>query len=119
MNILAIDLGKFKSVACLYRGEQDIEFRTIETRPQEIHDLLVELAPTRLVIEILAELHEMAREVQAATPTSSGVDSCRQNLHCSRSSRLRFERSRRRWTNWPPRTLVRIACGASPVSGRT
>lgn len=52
MNILAIDLGKFESVACLYRGEERATFRTIETRPQEIHDLLVELAPQKLVIEV-------------------------------------------------------------------
>ena len=43
MKLLAIDLGKFKSVACLFRGDGDVAYRTIETRPQLIHDLLVEL----------------------------------------------------------------------------
>ena len=34
-TILAIDLGKFKSVACVYRGaKQEAEFTTIPTRPQ-------------------------------------------------------------------------------------
>lgn len=79
MNILAIDLGKFKSVACLYRGEEDAMFRTIETRPQEIHDLLVELAPEKLVIEVgtvSGWVHDVASalgiEVQVANPNTEG-----------------------------------------------
>ncbi|QNN24109.1 hypothetical protein HED60_18150 [Planctomycetales bacterium ZRK34] len=43
MELLAINLGKFKSVACFYRSDDDVIYRTIETRPQVIHDLLVEL----------------------------------------------------------------------------
>jgi hypothetical protein len=30
MRLMAIDLGKFKSVACLYCGEDDVTYRTIE-----------------------------------------------------------------------------------------
>jgi len=53
MNILAIDLGKFKSVACVYdtaTGEH--VFATLATRPQAIHDLVVAQAPGRVVIEV-------------------------------------------------------------------
>ena len=37
-RILAIDLGKFKSVACLYEEtEVNASFRTIETTPSAMH----------------------------------------------------------------------------------
>lgn len=39
MRLMAIDLGKFKSVACLYCGEDDVTYSTIETRPQAIQAL--------------------------------------------------------------------------------
>jgi len=50
--ILAIDLGKFKSVACVYRGVDEHSFRTLATTPAAMHDLIVQLAPERVVIEI-------------------------------------------------------------------
>lgn len=41
-TIMAIDLGKFKSVVCLYQaGTVEHEFITIKTTPQELHDLVV------------------------------------------------------------------------------
>lgn len=52
-RILAIDLGKFKSVACGYdpaSGEHT--FTTVPTRPRDLHDLLAERSPDRLVIEV-------------------------------------------------------------------
>src|SRR5262245_12913561 len=51
-TILAIDLGKFKSVACRYdpaRGEH--AFETIPTTPSAVHDLLVASTPSVLVME--------------------------------------------------------------------
>ncbi len=52
-RILSIDLGKFKSVSCLYRDETaDAEFQTVPTTPASIHDLLVEVEPDRVVIEV-------------------------------------------------------------------
>jgi transposase len=51
-TILAIDLGKFKSVACIYdplRAEHT--FETITTTPAAVHDLLIETSPSVLVIE--------------------------------------------------------------------
>jgi len=50
--ILALDLGKFKSVACRYdpvTGEH--AFETIATTPPAVHDLLIEASPAVLVIE--------------------------------------------------------------------
>jgi transposase len=75
-RILAIDLGKFKSVACEYdstTGEHS--FTTLPTRPQDFHDLLAECTPDRLVIEVgsasgwvkdLAEV--LGIDVQVANP---------------------------------------------------
>ncbi len=51
--ILAIDLGKFKSTACLYGGQDaETRFVTLATRPQQMHDLITEVQPARVVIEI-------------------------------------------------------------------
>ena len=75
-RILAIDLGKFKSVACDYEpvtGEHT--FTTIPTRPDAMHDLLAEKSPERLVIEVgsaagwVKDLAEaMGIQVQVANP---------------------------------------------------
>lgn len=63
-TILAIDLGKFKSVACRYdAGTGDHAFETIATTPSAVHDLLVEAAPALLVIEacsICGWVHDLA-----------------------------------------------------------
>jgi transposase len=51
-SILAIDLGKFKSVACDYQvGSDASAFETVPTRPQALHDLIVSHSPDRVVIE--------------------------------------------------------------------
>ena len=53
MKILALDLGKYKSVACVYEtASLTHKFATIVTTPQALHDLLVEEEPERVVIEI-------------------------------------------------------------------
>ena len=53
MRILALDLGKFKSVACDYDEKSGKhEFETIKTNGQEIHDLVLEREPDRVVFEI-------------------------------------------------------------------
>ena len=53
MKILALDLGKFKTVACEYEAETaEHRFVSVATTPQALHDLLVELEPDRVVIEI-------------------------------------------------------------------
>ena len=53
MRILALDLGKFKSVACVYdAATAEHEFRTVETLFLEIDKLIEETKPDRVVIEI-------------------------------------------------------------------
>lgn len=47
-KILAIDLGKFNSVVCLYDpATTQHSFVTIQTTPQAVHDLLVQHARPR------------------------------------------------------------------------
>jgi transposase len=53
MNILAMDLGKNNTVICNYDSEiGKHNFKKVKTGPQEIHDILVENAPDRVVFEI-------------------------------------------------------------------
>ena len=43
MQILALDLGKYKSVACEYEAESGRHsFVTLPTTPQAFHDLIVD-----------------------------------------------------------------------------
>lgn len=75
-RVLAIDLGKFSSVACDYGTAAGTHtFTTLLTRPQAMHDLLVERSPDRLVIEVgsasgwVKDLAEaLGIEVQVANP---------------------------------------------------
>lgn len=53
MRILAIDLGKHKSVACDFdTATNEHAFIKLATRPQTLHDLIVEQQPDRVVIEV-------------------------------------------------------------------
>ena len=53
MLILAIDLGKAKSLACWYQADDAThEFRTVPTRPADFHSLLLDRPVDRVVIEI-------------------------------------------------------------------
>lgn len=53
MRILAIDLAKRTSVACIYNTETaEAAYRSLPTEPQRFHDLLAEVEPARVVIEI-------------------------------------------------------------------
>ena len=52
ITILALDRGKFKSVACRYDAATAAHaFQTIATNPSAVHDLLVESSAQLLVIE--------------------------------------------------------------------
>lgn len=53
MKILALDLGKFKSVGCVYEtASLRHNFETVATSAKALHDLLVEHEPDRVVVEI-------------------------------------------------------------------
>jgi nicotinamide riboside kinase len=52
MKILAIDLGKFKSVACLFDTETNqAEYETIAMQQVALEDLLQRKQPQKVVIE--------------------------------------------------------------------
>jgi len=53
MKIVAIDMGKSKSVARMYEGQDKPQrLETIRTDPQSFHDLLAKEQPERVLIEI-------------------------------------------------------------------
>lgn len=53
MNILAMDLGKSKTVFCEYDSQTgEHSFGKVTTSPQAIHDLLVDKSPERVVFEV-------------------------------------------------------------------
>src|ERR1051326_393101 len=53
MKILALDLGKYKTMACDYEAETGRhQFATIPTNPKALHDLIVDREPQRVVVEI-------------------------------------------------------------------
>jgi len=76
MRILALDLGKYKSVACDYEAETGgHRFTTIPTNPQTLHDLIVDREPNRVVIEICSIagwvsdlVRALGVEIQVANP---------------------------------------------------
>ena len=80
MMILALDLGKSKSVGCILNTTDNTHrFVKVGTTPVRIHDLLVTIAPDRLVIEVgtpagwvydIAVALEIA--VQVANPNHEG-----------------------------------------------
>ena len=53
MQILSLDLSKYKTVACDYEAETGRhQFATVLTTPKALHDLIVDREPDRVVIEI-------------------------------------------------------------------
>lgn len=80
MTILAIDLGKFGSVACVYETESGTHrFEKVATRPGAMHDLVVNVEPARVVIEVgssagwVCDLCKaLGVEVQVANPNHEG-----------------------------------------------
>lgn len=53
MNILAMDLGKSNTVFCFYHSlTGKHKYGKVKTTPQQIHDLIVEYSPDRIVFEI-------------------------------------------------------------------
>ena len=53
MKILAMDLGKNKTVVCIYDQKSGKHrYQKVMTGPQQMHDLIVEHKPDRVVFEI-------------------------------------------------------------------
>jgi len=74
MNILAMDLGKSNTVACIYDSESgEHKFQRIKTCPENIESLVRDKAPDRVVFEICSSagwvydiVCRLAGEVQVA-----------------------------------------------------
>jgi transposase len=77
MKILALDLGKYKTVGCEYEAATgQHKFHTVGTNAQALHDLLVEVGPDRVVIEICSIagwvsdlVQSLEIELQVANPS--------------------------------------------------
>lgn len=77
MKILAIDLGKSKSVACEYEDRTGVHgFETIPTRREAVYGLLERVRPGRVVIEVgsvsgwVADVcRQIGVEVEVANPS--------------------------------------------------
>jgi len=53
MKILALDLGKSKTVACVYEsGESEPRYQSVRSTPSALHDLIVDVEADRVVFEI-------------------------------------------------------------------
>jgi transposase len=80
MNILAMDLGKSNTVVCFYDSENGRHrFGKIKTSPQQIHNLIVEHSPERVVFEICSSAgwvydicSALKLDVQVANPNTQG-----------------------------------------------
>ena len=77
-TILALDLGKFKSVGCVLDVVANTHrFLTIPTHPAAVHDLLVTVMPDRLVIEacsISGWVCDIARTLEIAVQVANTND---------------------------------------------
>ncbi len=80
MKILAVDLGKVKSVACDYESQTAAhQFETVRTEPTILEDLFRRHRPDRVVIEVgpaagwITDLAaRMKIELQVANPSHQG-----------------------------------------------
>ena len=80
MKILALDLGKFKSVACDYeQASGEHSFLTIKTTPAEVCQILGLIQPDLVVFEVCGFagwIHDLAAElgvrVLVANPNHEG-----------------------------------------------
>jgi len=78
MKILALDLGNFKAVGCVYDTDsQATQYARIKMAPFAVLDLIVTHSPDRVVFEIgpsAGWVHDLAvqscRDVQVANPTT-------------------------------------------------
>ena len=80
MKILALDLGKFKTVGCLLDTESTaVEYATIKMVPFAVHNLIASHRPDRVVFEIgpaAGWVHDVAAQscsdIQVANPNTEG-----------------------------------------------
>jgi transposase len=100
MKIVALDLGKFKTMACIYHTDDGKhEFRTIKSDPAVIHDLLLTSEAVRLVIEVGATAgwvkdlaQAMGLEVQVANVNAESWQWNRRKRKTDRDDALKLAR---------------------------
>ena len=116
-TILAIDLGKFKSVACRYDAAAGTHaFETIATTPASVHDLLIDAAPSVLVMEAcsicgwISDLAEsLAIEVRVANTLGEAWKWKRVKRKTDRDDALKLARDRPSSNN--PRAPIERSSG--------
>jgi hypothetical protein len=79
MTILALDLGKFNSVACVFstQSQKPLRYQSLTTSPKTLHDLIVQVQPQRIVFEtcsIAGWVHDLCEslnipDIQIANPS--------------------------------------------------
>jgi transposase len=81
MKILAFDLGKYKTMACLYdTTTHETHYRTVKTRPMLLFDCVSRWRPQRVVFEVGTSagwVHDVVSqlddvEIEVANPTHEG-----------------------------------------------
>ena len=80
MKILALELGKFKTIGCVYDTESHAaDYTPIKMTPFAVHNLIAARGPDRVVFEIGPAAGwvydvalQMCRDVQVANPTTEG-----------------------------------------------
>jgi hypothetical protein len=87
--ILAIDLGKYKSVACLYRSADDHRFLSLATCRQEIARLLDKHQPTVVLIEaclLAGWVHDLCTEQGVTCLTANTASEAWKFKHLKRKT---------------------------------
>ncbi len=78
MKILALDLGKFKTVGCVYEGASgQYRFKASSTTPTGLAQLVREVKPDRVVIEvcnIAGWVCDLLREMGVAVQVANTSD---------------------------------------------
>jgi len=80
MLIVSLDLGQSKTAVCMFDTRtSEVVHRSVRSTPEALHELMVELEPDRVVLEIgptAGWVHDLARsleiEVQVANPNHEG-----------------------------------------------
>jgi transposase len=92
MQILSLDIGKFKSVGCLFEtGDGTYSFRDVKTLPAQIRELIEKERPERVVFEVGTEAgwiadicRELDVEFEAVNPATL--------MHCMHRRRAKSDR---------------------------
>ena len=126
MKIVALDLGKGNSVACVFDSESARHrFETVASTPAAVHDLLAAEGPDRVVMEVgplagwVCDLcRALGLEAQVADPTQeawrwknvkrkSDRDDVHRDHHCDACQNIRHQTAHRRT---PPYAAQSEAC---------